>query len=426
MDSSQHGARGGRSTLSQLLVQHDHVLKMLEEGDNMDMVYLDFEKAFDKVDHPLLLRKLAALGVEGDLGRWIGAFLSSRRQAVKVAGFLSSWAPVTSGVPQGTVLGPILFLIFIGDLVLPDGSQAVLLKYVDDTKVMRRIQGMEDVLSLQADLEHLFGWQVANNMAWNSTKFQALRMGGKPSLWDSTVLLTPDSSPIPTVHQAKDLGILVDDRMYFKPQRQAAIAKVKAKSGWVLRTFRSRTLPLMKALWTTIIRPHQDYGSQLWAPVGSGPELRAQEAPLRAFTKRIEGLRALHYWDRLAICRMYSTERRVERYRIIYVWKIVRGLVPNCGMDWGTHGRRGLLVQLPPLSGSRMAIRTLREKAFHTEAARLFNLMPGHLREHTGSTLSFKSAIDAVLASVPDTPSSDSRRTFATDGVGAPTNRLVH
>ena len=149
---------------------------------------------------------------------------------------MSSWAPVKSGVPQGTVLGPILFLVFISDLSLPTGSQSMILKYVDDTKILRRIRGLDDVLDLQADLEHLFRWQEANNMAWNGNKFQAIRMGGRPNLWETTVLLTPDSSPIPVVPVVKDLGILVDDRASFKPQRTAALAKVKAKAVLYLKS----------------------------------------------------------------------------------------------------------------------------------------------------------------------------------------------
>ena len=123
---------------------------------------------------------------------------------------------------------------------------------------------------------------------------------------------------------------------------------------------------------------------------------------------------------------MYSTERRVERYRVIYMWKIIQGLVPNCGLTWGTQGRRGLLVQLPPLSGSRMAIRTLRERAFRTEAPRLYNSLPSPLREHCGSVTTFKRALDELLGTVPDAPLSETRNTFATTTEGASTNSLRH
>ena len=123
---------------------------------------------------------------------------------------------------------------------------------------------------------------------------------------------------------------------------------------------------------------------------------------------------------------MFSTERRVERYRIIYMWKIIQGLVPNCGLIWGAQGRRGLLVQLPPLTGSRTAIRSLRERSFMTEAPRLYNSLPSLIREHTGSILSFKRALDDLLSTVPDAPVSETRRTFVTNSDGAPSNSLKH
>ena len=108
------------------------------------------------------------------------------------------------------------------------------------------------------------------------------------------------------------------------------------------------------------------------------------------------------------------------------MWKIIQGMVPNCGLEWGAQGRRGLMVQIPPLTGSRMAIRSLREKSFRTEAPRLYNSLPNHLREHKGSVLSFKRALDDLLSSLPDAPVSETRRTFATNSEGAPTNSLKH
>ena len=161
---------------------------MLENGENVDNIYLDFSKAFDKCDIGIMMHKLKSLGVTGKLGRWIHNFLSQRKQQVGVNGVSSSVTNVTSGVPQGTVLGPILFLIYISDI--GNNISAVKKVYVDDTKVKKGVKSEEDVLELQEDLDRLYEWAKINNMICNGTKFQVVRYGHDEDLKNYTLYFT--------------------------------------------------------------------------------------------------------------------------------------------------------------------------------------------------------------------------------------------
>ena len=156
----QHGFRAMRSTLTQLLSYWDNMLEKLEEGGGVDAIYLDFSKAFDKVEHGVLLHKLKEYGIKGHVGSWVAAFLdsNSRQQAVVVDGRVSKLCPVVSGVPQGTVLGPVLFLVHIAGIAeaLSDGTEAS--SFADDTRIMRGIKSVVDCSILQLDLAKVYSW----------------------------------------------------------------------------------------------------------------------------------------------------------------------------------------------------------------------------------------------------------------------------
>ena len=175
--NGQHGSRATRSTLTQLLSQWDVILAGLEEGDGVDSVYLDFSKAFDKVETGVLLHKLKDSKVLGKIGVWLARFLDStqRQQAVAVEGRLSDLSPVISGVPQGTVLGPILFLLHISCIAREVSAGSNVSSYVDDTRVTRSIANQSDCTTLQDDLDAIYRWALDVNMVFNGDKFEMLR-----------------------------------------------------------------------------------------------------------------------------------------------------------------------------------------------------------------------------------------------------------
>ena len=177
LPDGQHGFRSFRSTLTQLISYWDTVLGEMEEGNGVDVIYTDFGKAFDKVETGVLLHKLKACGIEGKVGSWIAAFLDSemRQQAVVVDGRVSSLTPVISGVPQGTVLGPILFLIHIRDIANEISSSTTASSFADDTRVQRGVSSLQDCSDLQRDLGTIYRWAKEVNMHFNGEKFECIR-----------------------------------------------------------------------------------------------------------------------------------------------------------------------------------------------------------------------------------------------------------
>jgi len=174
---TQHGFRKGGSCLSNILTFLDQVTRYVDDGEAVDVVYLDFAKAFDKVPHKLLIIKLEAHGITGKVVRWMEKWLSGRRQRVCISGTFSDWKPVTSGVPHGSVLGPFLFLIFINDLDSKILSK--ILKFADDTKLFDKANMAADRECLQKGLNTLFKWSEIWQMSFNIDKCKVRHLGGR-------------------------------------------------------------------------------------------------------------------------------------------------------------------------------------------------------------------------------------------------------
>ncbi|KAK3855374.1 hypothetical protein Pcinc_038223 [Petrolisthes cinctipes] len=171
----QHGFRSKRSCLTNMLYYLDDLVNAVNAGSCVHVNYLDCEKALDRIPHQRLLTKLKAIGIDGRILEWIGNFLSERYHRVKIRNATSDWLPVTSGVPQGSVLGPVLFLIYINDLVKDLESQASL--FADDSKIYRKIETGTDVESLRRDMTRLDEWSRKWLLSFNTNKCKTMHIG---------------------------------------------------------------------------------------------------------------------------------------------------------------------------------------------------------------------------------------------------------
>jgi hypothetical protein len=164
----QHGFQRQKNCTTQLIQVYHNILEALDKRNEIDIIYLDFTKAFDKVSHPLLLQKLGEFGFRGRLLMWLGSYLSGRKQRVVLEGQHSDWLDVFSGVPQGSILGPLLFSIFINDLPNHIASPSLMGLYADDSKMFRVIKNEADVEQFQGDLSNVHDWSRRWRMQFNT------------------------------------------------------------------------------------------------------------------------------------------------------------------------------------------------------------------------------------------------------------------
>ena len=306
LNSSQHGFLKARSCLTNMLCFLEEITKWIDVGSPVDIIYLDFQKAFDKVPHQRLLLKLKAHGIGDSITDWIEQWLTDRRQRVVVDGEVSNWKSVLSGVPQGSVLGPILFLIYINDL--DDSITSNVLKFADDTKLFRKVNTDGDKQHLQNDLDRLVKWSEKWQMLFNFGKCKCLHTGHG----NLNVNYEMGDTVLGTTVKEKDLGVTISADMKVSEQCCIAASKGNQILGLIRRNITYKGKKLIIPLYKAIVRPHLEYCIQAWRPYHK-KDIDTLERIQRRATKMIPELRDLSYEERLKECGLTTLETEVKR-----------------------------------------------------------------------------------------------------------------
>ena len=318
---SQHGFMRGRSCLTNLLEYLEEMTKLLDSGKSVDIVYLDFAKAFDKVPIKRLISKCEGLGIGGNLLGWIHQWLSGRKQRVVLNGEFSEWRPVGSGVPQGSVLGPTLFLIYINDIDnAVQFTSSVLKKFADDTKWGMVVENMHDRMMFQQGLDNLMEWSNEWQMLFNVEKCHIIHAGRNNNGFQYTM----NGRTLDEVDSEKDVGVLLHKS--FKPSFQCARAAAKANAvlGQLSRGISYRDSKTFISLYKTFVRPHLEYCSQAWSPWNKA-DIEVLEAVQRRAIMMVTNLRGRSYEERLAELEMVTLEKRRLRGDLIQAYKVLSG-----------------------------------------------------------------------------------------------------
>ena len=258
----QHGFRNGLSCETQLMVTMHDLLQAYDDKHQVDVTILDFSKAFDTVPHERLLAKLEHSGIRGPILNWIREFLTNRQQKVVVSGESSTPVHVDSGVPQGTVLGPLLFNLFINDM--PSHVKSQMRLFADDALLYRRIDSANDQKILQEDLSALQHWADTWGMRFNPKKCYVMRIArsSKPL----TKIYTLMNHPLEQVQNSKYLGVLISDNLKWGPHVNQVCQKANRLIGFLRRNLKYCPKVLKDTAYKSLVRSNLEYCSSIWDP----------------------------------------------------------------------------------------------------------------------------------------------------------------
>ena len=314
----QHGFIPKKSTVTNLLECLNDWSQSFDNGRGTNVVYLDYSKCFDSVCHSKLLFKLSKYGIAGPALTWLGNFLTNRVQSVKVNNTISPSASVMSGVPQGTVLGPILFLLYSADLPAAV-SHCKISMYADDTKIYKEITNIQDCLLLQQDLDSITNWAETWQMSLNPDKTKMLNVGKSKVSYTYTL----NGGAIEQVDHMKDIGVIVQSNLKFTMHCTDIMKKALYVTRTIFTTFKFHDFNFYTKMYVTYVRPILDYASQAWSPLLK-VNIDRIESVQRYYTRRICP-NNLSYNERLALLQLDSLEVRRIKCDLSLFFKLLSG-----------------------------------------------------------------------------------------------------
>ena len=376
LSEKQHAFRKWHSCETQLITVIDDWAKILDNQGQVDTFILDFEKAFDTPPHELLKSKLFSYGIGGKTMKWIDAFLCFRQQRVVVNGVKSDWAPVVSGVPQGTVLGPLLFSLHINDIMSDIESEIRL--FADDCVCYREIKDIEDTLKLQKDIDRLGIWARKWGMRFQPVKCNMMQLTNKHNKIQASYTL--EGTVLENVDGIKYLGVTITSDLKWNSHIRNVCSKANRTLGFLRRNMFSCPKDVKGAAYKSMVRPILEYGSTVWDPHYNGLNDELENVQKRAarFVTRNYSYETGSMTGILEELKWETLQKRRKDNRLILLYKGLKGKARIPTDDLIPKNRRcrnqhSLVFQIPTASKDAYL------KSFFPQTIRDWNVLPDSL-----------------------------------------------